>query len=186
MRPKVSVFIATSLDGFIARKDGSLDWLDQANAIVPPGEDCGFRTFMDSVDILVMGRITFEQVLTFGQWPYGEKKVIVMSSRVLDIPSHLAKTVSTSSEPPKNLVHRMSDQGAKHIYVDGGVTIQRFHQAGLIDEMTITMIPVILGEGKSLFGSLNKDIPLTYVSSRAYDFGFVQLKYALKTIPEKV
>lgn len=175
---KVSVFIATSLDGFIARKDGSLDWLNQVNAVVPSGEDCGFHTFLASVDVLVMGRITFEQVLTFGQWPYGDKKVVVMSSKGLKIPDHLSKTVSTSSESPKDLVNRLSAQGANHLYVDGGVTIQRFYQAGVLDEITVTLIPIILGEGKSLFGYLMKDILLKHISTHAYDFGFVQLKYS--------
>lgn len=180
MKPKISVFLATSLDGFIARKDGSLNWLNNANTVVPQGEDCGFRAFMGSVDTLVMGRITFEQILSFGEWPYGATPVIVMSSRKIEIPAHLPKTVTSSSESPLQLVERLSNQGAKHLYIDGGITIQRFVQAGQLDEMTITLVPVILGEGKSLFGSLQKDIQLTHLSTHSYDFGFVQLKYAVK------
>jgi dihydrofolate reductase len=180
MLPKISVFIATSLDGFIARKNDSLDWLDQANASAPPGEDCGYRAFMASVDVLVMGKYTFEKVLTFGEWPYGDQQVIVMSSKKLDLPVHLTKTVSTSSESPRDLAQRLATQGAKHLYVDGGVTIQRFLQAGLIDEMTITFVPVILGEGKSLFGPIGRDIALTHLNTHAYDFGYVQMKYGVQ------
>ncbi len=174
---KASVFIATSLDGYIARKDGSLDWLDRANATTPKGEDYGYQEFVDSVDVLVMGRNTHEKVLTFNEWPYGEKQVIVLSSRTVNIPAGLAKTVSFSSETPGDLMKRLSSQGATHLYIDGGVTIQRFFAAGLIDELTITLIPVLLGEGRPLFGPIEKDIHLDHITTRAYDNGFVQVKY---------
>src|SRR3569623_1788725 len=96
--PTASVFIATSLDGFIARKDGAIDWLESANTCVPDGEDCGYQEFMNSVDILIMGRNTFETVLAFAEWPYGDKRVVVLSSRYLAIPEALSNTVSASSE----------------------------------------------------------------------------------------
>lgn len=179
MNPKISVFIATSLDGFIARKDGSIDWLNSVSATVPKEEDGGFRVFMESVDVLVMGRNTFEQVLTFGEWPYGEKRVIVMSSKKIEIPDHLSKTVSSSSESPVQVVGRLSAQGAKHLYIDGGLTIQRFLQVGLIHEITITLTPIVLGEGKPLFGHMGKDIVLSHINTRSFS-GFVQVKYAVK------
>lgn len=179
MKPRISVFIATSLDGFIARKDGSIDWLNNANTNVPKGEDGGYHAFMASVDVLIMGRNTYEQVLTFGEWPYGEKKVIILSSRKIEFPAHLPKTVSWSSASPVQLVKTLSTQGAKRLYVDGGVTIQRFLQAGLVDEVTITLTPVILGEGKPLFFPLGKDVALTHLDTRSF-FGFVQVKYAVK------
>ena len=176
---KASVFIATSLDGFIARKNGSIDWLTQASSTAPKGEDCGYQAFMNTVDVLVMGRNSFEQVLSFPEWPYGEKRVVVLSSRKLEIPTHIQKTVSSSSENPIQLVERLSAQGAKHVYIDGGVTIQRFLHAGLIDEMTITLIPIVIGEGKPLFGPVLGDVALSLLSSRSYEFGFVQVKYAV-------
>lgn len=179
MKPKISVFVATSLDGFIARHDGSLDWLDKANSSVPKGEDCGFQAFMSTIDVLIMGRITFEQVLTFGEWPYGKTPVIVMSSGEIKIPEALQKTVSISSEHPTHLAERLFTQGAKHLYIDGPTTIQNFLQAGLVDEITITLIPIVLGEGKPLFKSIGKDISLTHLNTRSFDFGFVQLKYAI-------
>ena len=169
-----------SLDGFIARADGGIDWLDEANKIVPEGEDCGYQAFMDAVDVLIMGRNTYEQVLSFGPWPYGEKPVIVLSRQNIQIPDELAQTVSSSSESPQALCQRLSKEGAKRLYVDGGVTIQRFLSEGLIDDITITIIPIILGGGKSLFGPLEGDISLTHVGTKTFDFGFVQLTYEVE------
>lgn len=177
MSIKVSVFVATSLDGFIARKDGSIDWLTAANASVPDGEDFGYRDLIKTVDVVVMGRNTFEQVLTFGEWPYGEKRVVVLSSRSVGIPDGLTGTVSSSSEAPATLIGRLSRQGAKHLYVDGGITIQRFLAAGLVDELTITLIPVLLGEGRPLFGPTGRDVALVLAGTRAFECGFVQLRY---------
>lgn len=172
-----SVFIATSLDGFIARAGGELDWLDAANATVTEGEDCGYRTFIESVDILVMGRKTYEKVLLFGEWPYGNKPVVVLSSSRIEIPPRLAQTVSHSSESPQELCDRLSKEGAKRLYIDGGITIQRFLAERMIDDLTITVIPVILGKGIPLFGDFNQDIPLKHIATKTYDFGFVQLTY---------
>ncbi len=176
---KCSVFIATSLDGFIARLDGSLDWLDAANAVVPPGEDCGYQAFMSTVDTLVMGRYTFEQVLTFGEWPYGNTPVVVMSHREWRLPSNAPRTVTSSHETPTSLVARLSAQGHRHLYIDGGLTIQRFLAEGLIDELIMTIIPILLGTGKPLFGPLPADINLSHVATRVYAFGFVQHQYRI-------
>ncbi|NQV38001.1 MAG: dihydrofolate reductase [Candidatus Marinimicrobia bacterium] len=172
-----SVFIATSLDGFIARKNGDLDWLDAANATVPIGEDCGYSAFMKTIDILVMGRKTYEQVLSFGKWPYEDKNVIVLSSNTIEIPQILSQTVSYSSESPKELYDRLFSENIRRIYIDGGNTIQRFLAEGLIDEITITVIPVILGSGIPLFRNVKNDISLKLVSTKSFDFGFVQLSY---------
>jgi len=176
MSLKASVFIATSLDGFIARVDGGLDWLDAANATVPAGEDCGYAAFSESVDAMIMGRKTYEKVLSFGQWPY-TKPVIVLSRSDMVIPEELQSSVLHSSQSPQELCDRLSAEGVKRLYIDGGLTIQRFLAAGLIDDLTITLIPVILGEGILLFGGLAQDIPLKHVSTTSYDFGFVQLVY---------
>lgn len=177
MSVKASVFIATSQDGFIARPDGSIDWLNEANAVVPSGEDCGYAEFMKSVDVLVMGRNTLEMVLTFEAWPYEDKKVVVLSSKPLIIPARLPSTVSASSESPEVLVERLSAEGAQRLYVDGGKTIQRFLAAGLIDDITITLIPVLLGQGRPLFGPIENDITLALMATRTFEFGFVQVKY---------
>lgn len=177
MPAQVSVFIATSLDGFIARPDGAIDWLNDASRRVPAGEDCGYQSFFDSVDTLVMGRHTFELVLSFDDWPYGDKPVVVLSSRPIAVPATLQAWVTWSDEAPAALVARLSAAGAQRLYVDGGVTIQRFLAAGLIDDLTMTLFPVLLGEGRRLFGPLAGDVPLRLAGSRVFDFGFVQLNY---------
>jgi len=175
-----SVYIATSLDGFIAREDGDIDWLNAANEEVPEGEDCGFFAFFDSVDCLIMGRNTYEKVLSFGQWPYGEKPVIVLSRNEVKIPDSLPKSVSWSSESPEDLSNRLMREGVKRAYVDGGKTIQRFLAEALIKDVTITVIPVLIGSGIPLFGKLEKDIQLKHVSTTAFNFGFVQSTYEVK------
>ena len=177
MNARCSVFIATSLDGFISRSDGSIDWLNEANTVVPAGEDCGYAQFMSTVDALVMGRNTFEQVLSFEEWPYGSKPVVVLSRHLRSLPKHLPPTVSLSAEAPAALVARLLTEGLRHLYIDGGLTIQSFLTENLIDEMTITTIPVLLGSGKSLFGPLQRDVQLKLLSSKAFEFGFVQSKY---------
>jgi dihydrofolate reductase len=174
---KCSVFIATSLDGFISRTDGSIDWLNKANAIVPEGEDCGYAQFMSSIDALILGRNTFEQVLTFGEWAYKSIPVVVLSRHLNTLPSNVPATVSLSAENPTQLVERLSAEGLNHLYVDGGITIQSFLAAGLIDEITVTIIPVLLGSGKSLFGALPNDLQIEHVASKVFDFGFVQSRY---------
>lgn len=178
---KCSVFIATSLDGFIARSDGSIDWLNAANAVVPPVEDCGYKAFISAVDTIVMGRNTFEQVLTFGEWPYGDTPVVVMSHRASPLPSNAPQTVTSSQEAPTDLVAKLRAQGKRHLYIDGGITIQSFLSERLINELTITVIPILLGTGKPLFGPLPFDISLLHVATRAYEFGFVQHKYLVQS-----
>jgi dihydrofolate reductase len=175
MTVKISVYIATSLDGFIARKNGDLDWLPPGEQ---DGEDFGYAQFMSAVDYVVMGRNTFEKVLTFGGWHYN-KKVIVLTSRDLTIPSRLTDKVEALHLSPRELVHEMERRGAKAIYLDGGVTIQRFLRESLVDEMIITTIPILLGEGLPLFGTLEKDINLELVKSESYQNGFVQNKYKI-------
>jgi len=177
MSATASVFIATSLDGFIARVDGSIDWLLQAQATVPPGEDCGYQAFMNTVDGLVMGRKTFEQALDFDPWPYTGKQVVVLSRQGVAVPAALCDSVSVSAEAPADLLARLSAAGARRLYIDGGQTIQGFLRAGLIDELIITVIPVLLGAGRPLFGPLDADVALTHVETRAYPFGFVQSHY---------
>jgi dihydrofolate reductase len=174
-----SVFIATSVDGFIARPDGAIDWLPHENV-----EDHGFTEFFDSVDALVMGRGTFETVLGFGKWPYGQKRVVVLSSRPLDLSVAGDAPVQQMSGEPTDVVARLSEQGVKHAYVDGGVTIQRFLRAGLIQRLIITKIPVLIGKGIPLFGDLSEDVRLQQVATRAYPSGLVQTEYAVKTVSQ--
>ena len=168
---KASVFIGTSLDGFIARANGDLDFL-------PPGggEPHGYDEFMATVDALVIGRKTFETVLTFDTWPYGEKPVFVLSTRPL-APAPLLAVVERMSGPPAEIVSQLAARGLRHVYVDGGITIQRFLQAELIQRLIITRVPVIIGTGIPLFGAVQRDIILKHVATRQYASGLVQSEY---------
>ena len=170
---KASVFIGTSLDGFIARANGDLDWL-------PPGggEEHGYDAFMATVDALVIGRKTYETVLTFDTWPYGEKPVYVLSTRAL-APALPGAVVERLSGAPAEIVAQLAARGVGHVYVDGGITIQGFLQAGLIQRLIITRIPVLLGAGIPLFGALHQDIHLTHVGTRQYASGLVQSEYVI-------
>jgi dihydrofolate reductase len=170
------MFIATSLDGFIARANGALDWLPQGGEH-DGGEDYGYKAFVDSIDTLVLGRKTYELALTFPEWPYPGKKVVVLSSRYPATPTRLADGVEGVSCSPRELVERLSNRGARHLYVDGGKTIQSFLNVGLIHEMTITRVPVLLGDGIPLFGRLERDIQLRHVATKAYPNGLVQSRY---------
>ena len=173
---KATVFIATSLDGFIAREDGAIDWL-------PTGadtkfEDYGYGEFMKSVDALVMGRKTYETVRGFGgEWPYGSKPVIVLTSKKLQIPRELAKTVTTMSGKVETIVKHLESREMNHLYVDGGVTIQKFLNAGALDRLIITRIPVLIGKGIPLFGPVDQDIKLSHIGTKTYPSGLVQSEY---------
>jgi dihydrofolate reductase len=174
---KASVFIATSVDGFIARPNGDIDWLPNGGN-EDSEEDYGYQEFMESVDVLVMGRNTYELVLTFGSWPYGEKPVVVLSSRrQLNIPEHIAGTVESMSAPPREVVRRLAERGAKHLYIDGGKTIQGFLAEGLIQQLIITRVPILIGSGIPLFGSIPQDIKLRHIATRTFESGLVQTRY---------
>lgn len=170
---KASVFVGTSLDGFMARVDGSLDFL-------PPGggEPHGYDEFMATVDALVIGRKTYETVLAFDAWPYGEKRVFVLATSPLAQAPHGA-IVERMSGAPTDIVLQLANRGIGHIYVDGGITIQRFLQAGLIHRLIVTRVPVLIGSGIPLFGLLQQDIPLKHIATRPYASGLVQSEYEI-------
>lgn len=181
---KASVYIATSLDGFIAREDGGLDWLpgsdggaESAGGGESEAEDYGFKSFFDSIDLMVMGRNTYDMVLSFGQWPYGDKRVVVLSHRPVQLPAESGSTVESMSGSPDELIERFRKSGAKHAYVDGGKTVQSFLNAGFINEIIITTIPVLIGSGIPLFGPLDGDRKLRHVETLSYDNGLVQSRY---------
>ena len=168
---KASVFVGTSLDGFIARANGDLDFLEAGG-----GEPHGYDEFIATVDALVIGRKTFETVLTFGSWPYGNKPVVVLSTRPL-APTPPGAMVERMSGAPADIVSQLAARGIGHIYVDGGITIQRFLEAGLIHRLIITRVPVLIGGGIPLFGAVPRDIPLKHVATRHYASGLVQSEY---------
>jgi dihydrofolate reductase len=167
-----SVFIGTSVDGFIARPNDDLDFL-------PPGggEPHGYNEFIASVDAIVIGRRTFDKVLTLGPWAYGKKRVVVLSSKPIDLSAAAGGVVEQMSGTPAEIVAQLAARGLNHLYIDGGVTIQRFLRAGLIQRLIITRVPVLIGEGIPLFGALLRDIRLRHVTTRHYPSGLVQSEY---------
>jgi dihydrofolate reductase len=168
---KLSVFVGTSLDGFIARRNGDYDFLPADG-----GEPHGYDDFIASVDTMVMGRNTFEVVLKLPSWPYGGKRVVILSHRRLDL-SGVADHVDQMSGSPSQIVDQLAATGAKHVYVDGGLTVQEFLRAGLIDQITVTRVPVLIGDGIPLFGSVAHDIKLRHLDTRQYISGLVTSKY---------
>jgi dihydrofolate reductase len=171
---KASVFIGTSLDGFIARQDGALDWLPADG-----GEPHGYDEFIATVDALVIGRNTYNTVLGFNAWPYGTKPVFVLSTRKLP-PAPTGAVVEQMSGEPLEIVSVLQTRGIQHIYVDGGITIQRFLRAGLIQRLIITRVPVLIGTGIPLFGALERDIVLQHISTRQFSSGLVQSEYRIE------
>jgi dihydrofolate reductase len=173
-----SVFIGTSLDGFIARPNGDLDFLP-ANG----GEPHGYTEFFAAIDALVIGRKTFETVLAFPQWPYGNKPVFVLSTSRLDFSNLQNAMVEQMSGAPAEIVARLRARGFQHLYIDGGATIQQFMRAGQIHRLTITRVPVLIGEGIPLFGTVPRDIRLKHVQTTAYPSGLVKTEYELLNHP---
>lgn len=173
------VFLALSLDGFVARTDHSLDWLDKANEKVPETEDTGFFSFIDRMDGMIMGRGSFETMLKFGVWPY-PFPVVVMSRSMTeaDIPDDYKDKVRLSNKSPSDLMNEFSSMGWEKVYIDGGQLVRSFLQEGLVEELTLTIVPTLIGEGISLFGTLeNGDIELELLSSQAFKGGMVQNCY---------
>lgn len=173
----IKVYIATSLDGYIAREDGSIDWLPQSDDI-PEGEDFGFGEFLAGIDRLVMGRKTFESVLGFPEWPYGDLRVDVLSRTGIAVPPELGDRVQVVSATLGELLHRWESQGVQSVYLDGGETIQGFLAAGLVDEMTITRVPVLLGKGRPLFGSMTDPVHWEHHQTDVLPMGMVRSRYA--------
>ena len=167
-----SVFIATSVDGFIARENGSVDWLPQTP------EEHGYDAFIATIDAHVIGRQTFEWVLDYGgPWLFSKPVVVLTSgSPPGNLPAD-ARDLEFMSGDPADVAQRLAARGFKSVYVDGGVTIQRFLEAGLITRMIITRVPVVLGRGRPLFGPTTRDIRLEHVGTKSYASGLVTSEY---------
>lgn len=172
---KASVFIGASVDGFIARANGELDWLPAEP------EPHGYEEFIASVDAIVIGRKTFETVLGFGSWPYGDKRVVVLSSSPLDFSGVAGGVVEQMGGAPADVVAQLAAKGVQHAYIDGGITIQRFLREGLIQRLIITRVPVLIGDGIPLFGALPHDVRLQHIATRHYPSGLVQTEYEVVT-----
>jgi len=168
------VYIATSLDGFIADRDGGLDWLTAVPD--PEGGDFGFAEFLAGVDAIVMGRTTFETVLAFGVWPY-DKPVFVLSTTLHDVPADLAGRAEVVAGDPRDLVAALRGRGHESLYVDGGRTVQGFLKADLIDELIITTVPILLGDGIPLFGTLGRALAFRHAGTEELTPDLVRNRY---------
>jgi dihydrofolate reductase len=171
---KASVFVGTSVDGFIARHNGDFDFLPEGG-----GEPHGYTEFIATVDVLVIGRNTFDKVLTFDKWPYDDLRVVVLSNRAIDTSAIRGGRVEHMAGPPQEIVSRLAASGAQHAYIDGGITVQQFLRAGLIQRLVITRVPVLVGEGIPLFGSLPHDVKLRHLSTQTYASGLVKSEYEI-------
>ena len=171
------VFIAVSLDGYIARQNDDIDWLLQRD---DPTEDHGYEAFIADKEWIVMGRGSYKKVLTFDAWPY-DRPVLVLSRQLAGttVPEALKGKVQFSCRTPKEVLDDLAAQNVHRVYLDGGQVIQSFLREGLVADMVITTVPVLLGAGKPLFGTLPQDIDLILVSSRSFPSGLVQSLYRL-------
>ncbi|WP_181679029.1 GNAT family N-acetyltransferase [Candidatus Protochlamydia amoebophila] len=168
-RPKISIYIATSIDGYIARKDGGIDWLDRVGGF---DEDYGFQKLMDSIDALIIGRKTYEVAITVPNL-YAGKRVVVLSNSL----STVREDMELYCGDLIQLISQLHSAGVKHIWIDGGVTISHFLDLQIVDSMTLSVIPIILGSGIPLFNPIDKEHACRLISSQSYPSGLVQLNY---------
>jgi dihydrofolate reductase len=171
------VYIAASIDGYIATKDGGVDWLQESPN--PDNDDYGYAEFMKSIDALVMGRNTFEKVLTFGEWSY-DKKVFVLSSSLTEVPDELNGKVELLSGSLNEVLLNINSKGFKNLYIDGGKVIQSFLSEDLITDLIITRIPILLGSGIPLFGKLIEPLRFIHKSTTIYGNALVKSHYTRK------
>lgn len=169
------VFVAVSLDGFIARPDGDIGWLLQRD---DPTENHGYSDFIADKEMIVMGRGSYEKVVTFDRWPY-DLPVLVLSKRLdpTSVSEALKGKVQFSNLPPRDALEELTHQNIRRVYVDGGQLVQSCLRDGLINDMVITTVPVLIGAGRSLFGAIPHDIDLELISSRSFPSGLVQSTY---------
>lgn len=172
-------YIATSLDGYIARKDGSLDWLEQDCWADPDGSDYGWKAHLASVDAMIMGKNTFLKILDIGQWVYGDLPVFVASKslRGEDVPEHLRTKVSIISGTASELAKKIREKNKSKIYVDGGKLLQSFIRACILNELVVTKMPVLIGSGISLFGEIDKDMKVKNLKTESFKSGVTQNHY---------
>lgn len=183
---KCSAYIATSADGFIARADGRVDWLETAgNPDAGEGEGyIDFTTYMATVDCMIMGRKCMEMISSFDlspdQWPYGTTKIIVLSNTLKTPPENLKDKVEMYSGDLVALLNRLETEGYQSAYIDGGTTIQAFINLGRLNEIVITQLPVLIGEGVPLFGKTLRDVKLTKAQAVVCPSNFIQIRYQIE------
>lgn len=173
---ELSAHLAISLDGFIARSDGSMDWL-RGGGPRPPAEAERYQVFMQGMDGIVLGRGTFDVVRQLPVWPYAMKPVVVLSRRTPEVPEAAPCPVEHMSGTPSEVVAQLSARGWTRLYVDGGKVVRQFLAAGLLHRLVLNRVPVLLGSGIPLFGALPADLWLEHVRTEAYPGGLVQSEY---------
>jgi dihydrofolate reductase len=171
------VYIATSLDGFIADKNNEIGWLTEYPN--PGKSDFGYAEFSAGIDALIMGRKTYEMVRSFGVWPY-EQPVFVLSNTIREVPEELADKVKIISGKLDSMVRQLNASGLNNLYIDGGLAIQGFLNEDLIDELILSRIPVLLGDGAPLFGELQEELMFEHVETEVFDNGIVKSRYVRK------
>jgi dihydrofolate reductase len=182
--PACSAFVGISLDGYLAKPDGGLDWMDAPSGQEQTSDtedDHGYEAFAAGIDTFVWGRKTFEKVMTFDKWHHQGKRVVVLSHRPLDLEPARARgaTIEQLAGTPQEVATKLGSGGARHLYIDGGQTIQDFLRTGLLRRLIISRLPVLIGQGIPLFGLLDQDIHLCLVSSRTFPGGMVQSEYQI-------
>lgn len=170
-RPTVHVFLALSLDGFIAGPQGDLSWLEPHST--DSAADTGYERLMSEVDTLVMGRNTHDKVLTFGEWPYADKQVVVLTHR----PFNALHGEAAMGGPLSEVLATLWAKGSRHVYLDGGQTVRQGLAEGLVDHLTLSWVPVMLGDGVPLFGGLERRLGWEAVEVRRLASGLVQTVY---------
>jgi dihydrofolate reductase len=168
------VYIACSLDGYIADKNGGIEWLSEIPN--PDKSDFGFSEFLERIDAIIMGRNTFETVLSFGEWPY-TKKVFVLSNTIQSVPDHLHDKAEIIAGDLKNILSDIYKKGFQDLYIDGGNVIQNFLKEDLIDELIITRIPILLGGGTPLFGELKKPQKYIHIKTEVINDCIIKSSY---------
>ncbi|MFK8038147.1 MAG: dihydrofolate reductase family protein [Crocinitomicaceae bacterium] len=169
---KNTVFIAKSMDGFIADRNGGMDWLQITPN--PRGNDMGYQFFLDEMDAIVMGRKSYETILGFDiDWPYNIP-VFVLSSTLTEVPSELQGKVHFANGQLKEILAGIHEHGFHNLYIDGGITIQNFLKEDLINELIITTIPILLGGGIPLFGDLSVPIRFQCTGTKIFLDAVVQ------------
>ena len=174
-----AAFVALSLDGFLAREDGSLDWLAQASAALPPGADGGYGEFMAEVDAVVMGRRTFQMLMAWDEWPYGDLTVYVLSRTLTQLPPGAPDTTLLREGSPAMVAAQAHRAGQRRLAIEGGATIRAFWQAGLLKDLSIIMVPVILGTGLRLTDASLRDTWLRPIATQRLPAGMLQTRYAI-------
>jgi dihydrofolate reductase len=178
---RTMVYVGTSLDGFIARNDGDIDWLV---SFANEEAIAAYREFISRVDAIVIGRGTFEKVLGFPSWPY-EKDVFVLSNTIKQLPAHLHEKVTLLVKKPSELLTHLSQKGFSALYIDGARVIQSFLEDDLIDELTVSKVPVLIGSGIKLFSALEHDVHFDHIRTQVQTNGLVRSYYLKKGRLEK-